>query len=329
MEAQERNEQACPLWEREQEGWVQHILCRGGEVKITRYPVFPGITISYGDLHAAAWVPEESAAGDCLEISHCREGRMEYDRGEDCFFLAEGDLAVLHRTGSGGEIRFPTGHYHGITVTLDPSRAPDCLSCFLEGVDVRPQALMQRFCAGDGCFVARSSLRVAHIFSELYSVPEGIRQGYFKVKILELLLFLSVWEGEPRQSCSQSQVNLVRQVNAFWQTEPERRWTLPQLAARFGVSPSRLEGSFRSVYGMPPGACLRAWRMRRAAELLRSTDRSVLEIAGELGYDNGSKFAKAFRDVLGVSPSAYRRGEGRDSCAPAEQPGIQGMAESA
>ena len=35
-------------------------------------------------------------------------------------------------------------------------------------------------------------------------------------------------------------------------------------------------------------------------------DETVLAIANRFGYDNGSKFAKAFRDVIGVSPSEYR-----------------------
>ena len=47
--------------------------------------------------------------------------------------------------------------------------------------------------------------------------------------------------------------------------------------------------------------------MRAAALRLRETEDSVLEIAGALGYGNGSKFAKAFREVMGTSPAAYRR----------------------
>ena len=53
-----------------------------------------------------------------------------------------------------------------------------------------------------------------------------------------------------------------------------------------------------------------------AAELLRQTNRTVLDIAGQFGYDNASKFAKAFRDVIGVSPREYRSGAEYDSCAP-------------
>ena len=68
-----------------------------------------------------------------------------------CFFLAPGDLAIVQRAAEAVPVRFPTGHYHGITVTIDPARAPDCLSCFLEDVEVRPSALIEKFCA-DGAW---------------------------------------------------------------------------------------------------------------------------------------------------------------------------------
>ena len=129
-----------------------------------------------------------------------------------CFFLAPGDVAIVQRAAEAVPVRFPTGHYHGITVTIDPARAPDCLSCFLEDVEVRPSALIEKFCADGACFVTRSSPGVAHIFSELYSVPEGIRKGYFKVKILELLLFLSAFPiqaAQPQHGYSLSQVQLA------------------------------------------------------------------------------------------------------------------------
>ena len=84
---------------------------------------------------------------------------------------------------------------------MDPGLAPRCLSCFLEDVEVQPAALAEKFCAAGGYFAARSSRRVEHVFSELYQVPEDLRRGYLKVKILELLLFLSALEvpASPRR----------------------------------------------------------------------------------------------------------------------------------
>ena len=150
-------------------------------------------------------------------------------------------------------------------------------------------------------------------------LSEEIRKGYFKVKILELLLFLSAFPiqaAQPQHGYSLSQVQLAEQIGAYLLQNTERRLTVAELSRHFGASATLVNSSFRGVYGMSPAAFLRAQKMHGAARLLRRTDRTVLDIAGQFGYDNGSKFAKAFRDVIGVSPNAYRSGIDCDSCAP-------------
>ena len=182
-----------------------------GEVRITSYPVFPGIELAYHDVHAPSYRLAEPNAAGLIEIQHCREGRAEYCCGGEHYFLAPGDLSVVRRAAIEGEVEFPTGHYHGITVTLDPALAPDCLSCILQDVDVRPSVLAEKFFADSECFVSRSSARVEHIFSELYAVPAGIRRGYFKVKVLELLLFLSALDvAHEKHGYTAAQVRLAR-----------------------------------------------------------------------------------------------------------------------
>lgn len=305
---------------RDEECTVYCLSTAEGEVRRTVYLVFPGISLIYNDAHQCACRLERLDPPGLLEIHHCREGRIEYAYGGEHYFLAPGDLSVVSREDGPGAACFPTGHYHGITVTLDPERAPDCLSCILQDVDVRPGALAEKFCAGSGCFVARSSARVEHIFSELYAVPDDLRRGYFKVKVLELLLFLSALDvpGEKRVY-SGAQVRLAQSARDLLLQSTEDDLTTAELAQKLGASASQLAASFRGVYGMTPAAFLRAQKMHGAAQLLRTSDRTVLDIAGQFGYDNASKFARAFRSVIGVSPSAYRAGAERDSCAPRQE----------
>ena len=250
-----------------------------GEVRITAYPVFPGIELAYHDVHAPSYRLAEPNAAGLIEIQHCREGRAEYCCGGEHYFLAPGDLSVVRRAAIEGEVEFPTGHYHGITVTLDPALAPDCLSCILQDVDVRP--------------------------------------SYFKVKVLELLLFLSALDvAHEKHGYTAAQVRLARAARDALLASTEDDVTISALSQELGASSSQLAASFRGVYGMTPAAFLRAQKMHSAAQLLRTSDRTVLDIAGQFGYDNASKFAKAFRSVIGVSPSAYRAGADSDSCAP-------------
>ena len=157
------------------------------------------------------------------------------------------------------------------------------------------------------------------MFSELYAVPEDIRKGYLKVKLLELLLFLSTLspeDGQTPHGCTSAQVTLAEQVKTCLLAEPDRTLTLKTLSQQFNVSEAQIKSSFARVYGMSPAAYARSQRMHGAAALLRETDRTVLDIACQFGYDNASKFARAFRDVIGVSPREYRAGAEYDSCAP-------------
>lgn len=199
------------ILQQNEERTVYRLRETDGEVRITAYPVFPGIELAYHDVHAPSYRLAEPGAAGLIEIQHCREGRAEYCCGGEHYFLAPGDLSVVRRAAIEGEVEFPTGHYHGITVTLDPALAPDCLSCILQDVDVRPSVLAEKFFADSECFVSRSSARVEHIFSELYAVPAGIRRGYFKVKVLELLLFLSALDvAHEKHGYTAAQVRLAR-----------------------------------------------------------------------------------------------------------------------
>lgn len=47
--------------------------------------------------------------------------------------------------------------------------------------------------------------------------------------------------------------------------------------------------------------------MNLAAVYLQETDQSITQIAGELGYSNISKFARAFQEVFGMLPKDYRK----------------------
>ena len=87
----------------------------------------------------------------------------------------------------------------------------------------------------------------------------------------------------------------------------ERRITIAELAQALHVSATQVKVSFHKVTGMPIYAYARSKRMEAASGLLSDTNESILEIAGRFGYENGSKFARAFRIVKGVSPSEYRR----------------------
>ena len=80
------------------------------------------------------------------------------------------------------------------------------------------------------------------------------------------------------------------------------------IAASAGVCERECFRCFRQELGTTPLATLTDFRLRKAAELLRETDRSVSDIAAACGFANSSYFGKVFRSRMNLSPLAYRRG---------------------
>jgi len=294
--------------ERSDEGAVYRQKSEAGEIIMTSYSVFPGIELVYNDVRLRGSIVEEEKPDSVFEINHCREGRIECSFKDDFCYLTPGDLSIAYKSNMGHGSYFPLGRYYGITILMDCDEAPQCLSCFLDDVEVSPKHLAKKFSGG---YIFRSSKSIEHIFSELYSVPKNIRRGYFKIKILELLLFLSSLdlssEETKKHIVSKDQAQLAKNVNMYLTSHMSERITLQSLSESFHVSGTGIKTAFKAVYGESVYAYIRAQKMQSAALLLKNTNKSVLEIAGALGYENGSKFAKAFRDVLGCSPGEYRK----------------------
>jgi AraC-like DNA-binding protein len=89
--------------------------------------------------------------------------------------------------------------------------------------------------------------------------------------------------------------------------DPARAWTLPDLARESGTSRTVLADRFSQLMGEPPLAYLARWRLQLAARRLATTDRKVLQVAYDVGYESEAAFSRAFRREFGMPPARYRR----------------------
>jgi len=89
--------------------------------------------------------------------------------------------------------------------------------------------------------------------------------------------------------------------------QPERTWTVQQLATGVGLSRSRFSVLFRQLVGESPQSYLARARMQRASRLLQEQGHSLTDIALATGYESDSSFSKAFRRQYGTTPGQYRR----------------------
>jgi AraC-like DNA-binding protein len=89
--------------------------------------------------------------------------------------------------------------------------------------------------------------------------------------------------------------------------QPAYNWTIEELAKQVGQSRSVLAERFSDLVGTPPLHYLAKWRMQIASESLCAGSANVASIAAEIGYESEAAFSRAFKKIIGVPPSVWRR----------------------
>jgi AraC family transcriptional regulator of arabinose operon len=98
----------------------------------------------------------------------------------------------------------------------------------------------------------------------------------------------------------------VKHVIELLNREPSRKHSEKTLSKRVNLSPARLRQLFTKDVGLSPIRYLKSLRMKRAAQLLRSSFLSIKEIAFETGSGDTSHFVRGFKVRYGLTPSQFR-----------------------
>lgn len=291
---------------------VYQVDCVDGTGTVEVLTLFPGVVLQFHSFHCKSFhLAESKEVGNSLKINYCLEGRMEVRMSDNLLlFMEPGNLSVDIRKAH-DSFQFPCGHYHGIELLFHSSalklEAPDLLK--LLGVDGKLVQL--RFCKNAQSYVVRADDRLRQLFEDMMKAPDECRFTYLQAKAAELILLLCA-SDMPEKSDGSSfmtmgQVQIAKQVMEIISTDLSKHYSIENLAAPFGISPSSLKNYFQGVYGKNISTWLREARMSAAALALRESNQPVAEIAAGVGYENASKFSAAFKNFLGETPLEYRR----------------------
>ena len=91
--------------------------------------------------------------------------------------------------------------------------------------------------------------------------------------------------------------------------DPARHWTVADLAKLSNLSRSAFAGRFFGIVGQSPMAYLTAWRLDRAAEMLRHGRWPISEVAERVGYTSQAAFSRAFKGQFALSPLQWRQAD--------------------
>jgi YesN/AraC family two-component response regulator len=112
---------------------------------------------------------------------------------------------------------------------------------------------------------------------------------------------------ERNRELSQQAQGLVRQAMAYIHEHYAESISRTDLAEHVALNEDYLTACFRRELGVTPITYINRFRVNQAQQLLLDTDKSVTEIALDVGFSDSGYFSRVFRREVGLSPTDYRQ----------------------
>ena len=299
--------------EKKYQGIISAIQQSTGSDPCEILELYPGIALSFSS------VSEKDAFHICheplaqiLEINYCIAGKISWNMGSGKqVYLGPGDFSLnTMDVCEDSTVTLPNRFYEGLTIYIDLEQLSEHPPAPLADAHITGELLKNKYCKDGLCTALAGNETMQKIFQALYLPAEEIRLAYQKIKVLELLLVLSQMEIDREKHLTEyraEQVEIIRQIHDLLTSNLDQRCSIETLSRQYLMNPTTLKRMFKAIYGTSIAAHIREHRMEHAAQLLRSSDLSIADIALKVGYDSQSRFSSVFKEYYQMLPKEYRR----------------------
>lgn len=137
--------------------------------------------------------------------------------------------------------------------------------------------------------------------------PKGYELGVRGNMMLVFSLLFPM--AETRKAYENPNMEKIKMVLSKLEDSYDQKLTVEGMAADCSYSPSHFMRWFKEMTGSSFTEYLIEYRLGKAAQELKITNDTILEIAQRTGFDNISNFNRLFKKRLGVTPTAFRKEE--------------------
>lgn len=195
--------------------------------------------------------------------------------------------------------------FHHDIIYSEPEQVRAALSDFMEGRSM-PHTIYHNNSAGE----KKINTFLQEIY-HLYNNPSVGNEIMIRARMYDIM---AVILDEHLYIKTENHIQHVESVETnyvllYIHSHYAEKIQLAELAKNTHMSPQALCRLFKRETGTTIIEYLNTYRIYNAAMLLRSTDKSINEIAEKCGFDTPSYFIKVFKRLRGITPATYRENE--------------------
>lgn len=283
----------------------------GNGSKMEIHSIWPGMALALITLRTEKAEIHHAPSRQTLEVHYCRSGRVGWKLTDgSTVYMGPGDYSVHTMDACADSVMtLPNGYYEGLILCMDLTYLENEPPELLTGTGMDGSFFRRRFGGGE-TFSFAGTPETEGIFASFFDEPEPVRLAYWRLKSLEILLYLGKKKNRKPpllDAYRAEQVEIIREIHRQLTVQMDRRFTIEDLAREHLMNPTTLKKVFKAVYGDSVAAHVKGHRMERAAELLRGSQINVSDAAKLVGYESQSKFTAAFKEHFQMLPTEYRR----------------------
>lgn len=256
-------------------------------------------------------MPSQKFNPDIIQITHCQEGRYECEfANHTVSYLPEGYFGVAGTRYLPVSFSFPLKRCFAVSLVIDKQMLSTSTRKMMAEIPINLDKIGETLGVEKKWYIEQPSSSLQHLFTEIYEAKGCRHVGYFKIKAIELLYYME--QLTQINSCDfkyfdKRQIEATKAIRDYLIGHLDEKISLECLAKEAHLNLTVFHNIFFHIYGDTPYAYLKKYKMNLAAKLLLDGKRKIGDIALELGYNNASKFTKAFQSVYGVLPKDYRK----------------------
>lgn len=153
------------------------------------------------------------------------------------------------------------------------------------------------------------------VLSSLLTLKDGT-QSKLAIQAKLFTIWNGLYQTFPKLQKNNLEENgdfsLLKTILIFIESNYQNKLTLFALAEKFGMSRSKLIKLFNRYLQQTPIDYLNNFRIKKACQLLSSTELTITEIGFKVGFNDSSYFAKTFKQKMRKTARDYRKEHGRN-----------------
>jgi AraC-like DNA-binding protein len=250
-----------------------------------------------------------------FEIEYCVDGCIyihEDNSGKKCF--GPNNLSISMSCETRGFVRRCAGQkYQGISITAEKTAVSSYfgslgIEIWEDTIEQLENQLRSQYYLG-----ISTSPEIANTFHQIYNcrLPEKSKVLFLESKVMEIMSKIVSNEvlgtdATEQVSLAEFEINQIKKIPEILMSNMYELPTVNTLAKNLAMNSKKLAKGFKMIYGDTIFSYHRKLCLQRASSLLLDTDKSVSEIAYDIGYSNPSNFCYAFKKEYGITPLQYR-----------------------